>query len=1018
MSASDSTIPSGMQETMEEKNWTEQEREAWIVFHEATPGDEVTFAERSTPMEVVDTGVEDGQHWIEVAKPRADGTYRAREKYHRGNPKFTSEIGRATDLEWAERTPPPRELDDADYAQLLTRQMENAQDRFLREDYESWDEAVQTVVDEWANEVAFHEWTGYPNHPEWRDGDAEIIFESVVEHADYAPDDDASLRDQAEEALYHDIYTQGRTEAEANIITSAADYADVVDTLTHHAIDRYERKSYSSARVAVRDTISNWIADRQEPAYEAIIEYGNDPFDDTFYEAEEDPKEEKAFDILDIAVWDEVKNIQRERGEHDPTSRGMTYTTYRDTVDALVEETLRRYDGEGYLRTTVKDVVDDWANEVEAREWGGHRHRIYADGDVEDIFSSAAIHADANPFIWNPFAEDKERRMAVQAVTGDVVNEAENAIDDDQWQASPEPVDEYLQGTLGLDMTYGDLAEADADEEQEVAGRVMSEVDGSEVGWTFVDEVVEHGGTVPEETNDWLLIDYGVIREGDRLRKLAWFNRETGNVLVLSGMAVADPPDLDDVDDPYETFHVTHHLRDEREPAFLIEDVDLEEALEYVYDFVGSNRADFRIIDTGDDVYVQDQITDEDLNAGGVMDALVPNTPWGSDDLITAADVSARTFGREASFFKTELARMAAFTAFIVIPKSIGDRLEGVRVEPQVDKRLGIGVNISKEYGADADEPGVGGKADVDVNVRPQTFSKLARRYAPKFARYGFREGDIGAGAASRLREGYEYVERDPWGSVLLDEFGGSIQSVASMFRRGENRIDRDIYETEEQQRRAAFLEAETAIDPSDPKHERDMDGTVVSPTNPSHPLWEEYGEEYDRWEDTTDFEAEAFRWDEMDQEDIGLSGTLVRGLDAEAITSAADYVNVEDWLQNNLTFWGSDFIEDGSEEPTFEEWRQSRYGPGQPAGPEEEARQLARYHSEVAAADEAPDPYEEVADTNADVLGAIEDQPDEEDYDMSSPEGEFGNNFDDVAAKFSGDENIGEGPAGNDSTR
>jgi len=992
-STSSDSIPDGWKETMDENNWSEEEREAWRVLHEARPGDLVLWSDRSIAMEVVDREQdEEGHHVLTVDKPRGEGTYEVHERYNNGKAKFTSPIGRATNLHFVERQPEPRDISEDEYEALVERMVENAIDAFIRLDYQDWDATVSDVVENWGEDVALRRWRGYKHHPDWQDGDPEAIFESVAKHSERGEttESDLSVRERAEVALYDDVYVEGRDMAESRLVADEGDYDELVERMAHLSVDRYDRKNYPDARHATRDTISDWVDDRQEQAYLSIIEYGTPRFDEADYSGldEETASREMAFDILDHDVWEQVQREQRDRGEHDPTVRGLTYTNYHDVVDALVEKTLKQYDGRGFLRTTVQDIVEEWADSVEAHEWEGHRYRVYADGDVEDIFASVAVHSDANPFVWNPIASDKERRMAVQALTSDVVVAAENAIDHRGEGAIMVPVDEYLQDYLGMDdVDYSDFTAAHPEDIEETVARVFDSVEGDEVGWTFVDEIIEHGGRVPEMTNDWLLVDYGVIREAETQRRLAWFNRETGSVLVLSGRAAAPPDELRDADEPYEQFHLQIVEYGEDGSDYITTDVSLEEALNAAYDFLDADRADFRVIESRDDVWVQDHVTDEDINAGGVIDSLIPNMTWGGDDLLTLADSRARSLGNTLDYWGPELAKMTGYVTLAVAPKWLGDRLDGIRVEPNIDKQHGVGTNISKEFGAAPYEDGVGGKAEVEVNARPETFKKLGNKFAPKFVRRGLDEGDVGKGVVESAGAAVDSARSNPWGQEFLDEFGGSITSFFEVLDAGQGSA------TEDRMRREFVADF----------YQRDQDNLSQEEVDE---LWDDIAYEVrDDYDEYVQDEVDSAGWDDLSDEDVGISGMLMRGLDAERIVSGMEFLNVDDWLHRNTTLYGSDYV--NGDPPTFEEWKEERFGPGKPAGPEEEARMMARFHKEVAGAGDAPDPLAELG-IDEEQVGHIEDEQDAlGDYNNSeyNSDDTFGNDFDDVADKFIADE-------------
>lgn len=1020
-------VPSTVEKTIADHSWDDEKERAYRTLYAAMPGDKVVWGDRSVGMTVDSVEDTDGKRKIEVEKPRADGTYTVRESRAEGAMKLTSPIGRADNLHFVERGDSSRQLTDREVRDLVDRLTENAVDAFMRQDYDDWPSAVADVVEDWADRVVARDWRGY-KHDEWRDGDPQAIFRSVVETltGEDADDSDLSMRERAELVLHDTVLDTGKQRAEASIISSKQDYRDLVEKLAHHTIDRIERKSYADSRVATRDTISDWIDDRTDPTYQSIIEHGNNRFgdDDEMYSDASNPGEEarqRAFDILDHDVWEEVQLLLRDRGDHDPTLRGMTRQTYEETVDHLAGQTLRRWDENSFLRTTAKEVVGEWADQVEAQEWPNHRHRTWAAGDVEDIFASVTIHSDTNPFVWNPFSSKKERKMAVQAMLPAVVSQAEESYDETQPESEAVPADEYMQDVLDMDTTYDELKVAEPDEIDEIADRITTSMTGDEVGWTFVDEIIEAGGVVPEATNDWVLVDYGVIREGEKLRKLAWFDRGQGHVLVLSGMAKGEPDELDEYDEPYEDFHVTHHEFNTREPEYVCQDVTLEHGLECVYEFVDGTKADIRVIETREQDWVQEQITYEDVNAGGVMDALVPNLPWGGQDILTLADKKSRGI---ASFtirdWGPEMARMAGYTAVAVAPRWLADRLDGVRVEPNVHKHHGVGTRISKEFGDSPGESGIGGKAQVDLNVRPQTFTNLSERYAPRFVTQGLEEGDIGKGAIRSVGEtvdslagSEELVYNDPVaqqiveGEVDLDTM--SQEELQNLAQDADREFDDDVYygivDQQEGEEPGTTLSQKlygyAHYEAQQERVDRETFGSA---------FLDEYGGSVDSFLDVirrgTEDAAEEeegeevqFSWDQFEQQEIGVSGLLMRGLDAEALVDGAEFFEIDDWLEQKFTFVGGDYTTD-EEAPTYDEWKRERFGPGMPAGPEKEARMVAQYHKEVAAADlEHADPYE--------ALGIDEERVEEGDWDnhiYDSDDG-FGNDFDNVAERIDNQE-------------
>lgn len=1094
------TIPEQVESTLEQHDFDEETERAYRTLYDAMPGDMVTFAGRTVPMEVDSAYQRDEDtRVLVVQKPQADGTYEVRESWDddNGRLRITSPVGRATDLSFHERGRGNRKLGEAQVDSLVERLTENAVDAFVRMDYQDWDEAVADTVTDWSERVQTRTWKAYPQHPDWEPGDPEAIFESVVDHLSSNRNEsgggDLTPKEQAEVVLHDAVYAEGIEDAEGTIVQSAGDYERLVHTLAHHTIDRIERKSYSDAHVATRDTLSNWIDNRSPVVYDAILEYGQEPFENednedlyAMYDIDEQ-KREMALDTLESDVWPEVKGLLRDEGSHDPTVRGMTQMTYDETVDMLAAQTLRRWNpGDGFLRTTAKDVVTEWADEVQNEQWDGHRHDLWADGDVEDIFMSATVHSSSEPIAFNPFSDKKERRMAEQAIISDVVSMAEDMHDRDQDETEFVPADEYLDDVLGVDTDYETLKRAHPDDMVDTIKRVAESTTGDEVGWTFVDEIIESGGNVPEMTNDWVLVDYGVIREGEKTRRLAWFDRSTGGVLTLSGKANAPPMELQNEQKPYKTFHVQHLDYDSEQPDFICQDVDLDRALECVYEYIDAVESDIRIIETRDRDFVQEQITEEDVNATGVMDALVPNLPVGKADIMAVGPKYLRAAGKfTIDDWLPEMARMASYTALAVAPRWLGDRLDGVTVEPLFDSHQGVGTKVSKEFGADTDSPGVGGKVNVYLNIRPKTFSNLASRYTPTTIKRGIAEGDLGKGVVkqgglflSNIREstrieeyeddvipeiqaekaedgevdfdmekaeelaerankdidvslddfedyndnrydspeeaytdrlnqklhgiaynkknnrwtpvGPESVEKVPVLQGIQDEYLQSLVTLTNVVRKGSRAKNREndpllVAIAENTDYRLGQIDRDNLG-----KVLKDLDGST------KEQIKRDFEDEITgglKAESDRRLDETSFSWDDFEQEGMGISGLLVRGLDAETLVKGAEFFDFEGYLDRRYTFSGGDYIDDNP--PSYEEWKEQNFGVGRPSGPDGEERLRARYHQQIQADNpEDVDPLESLG---------IDRERAETDYDNVRHDFDdtFGNTFDDVEERL-----------------
>ena len=167
----------------------------------------------------------------------------------------------------------------------------------------------------------------------------------------------------------------------------------------------------------------------------------------------------------------------------------------------------------------------------------------------------------------------------------------------------------------------------------------------------------------------------------------------------------------------------------------------------------------------------------------------------------------------------------------------------------------------------------------------------------------------------------------------------------------------------------------------------------------------EDYGEYIE--EKVEEIGIDDMKPDDLRNDTLGISGMLMRGLDAESTIDAAEFFNIKSWLEDRGTLYGSDYVGD-DEIPTFEEWQAEMFGPGEPSGPEEEARRLARYHREVAGNAEAPEPYD-FFDVGEDVMEEMERQSDEiadtdpdgraatGDYDLSENEQHIDMTFEDM---------------------
>jgi hypothetical protein len=469
-----------------------------------------------------------------------------------------------------------------------------------------------------------------------------------------------------------------------------------------------------------------------------------------------------------------------------------------------------------------------------------------------------------------------------------------------------------------------------------------------------------------------------------------------------------------------------------------------------VYEFVGGTQADIRIIETKGEDYVQEQITHEDVNAGGVLDALVPNLPVGTDDIFTLADKNLRgAADYTANYWGPEMAQMAAYVAVAAGPHWVGKRLDGVKVEPNIHKKHGIGTKISKEFGTAPHESGVGGKAQVDINIRPSTFEKLGQKYAPGVLRKGLDEGDIGKGVVRDINDWmntisswgeYEVYEDSTINTILRSDLDSmSLEELQDLADETDRDYDAEVYhglideendEREGEELRRKLYGYANYADPEEVRRGfggefvdefgESMDSVIEILQRGSTDMAldqekREYLAEYhdkdleevelpEDWEKLSDETQDAFyndivediefSWDEFESQDIGISGMLMRGLDAEGLVDGAEFLNIDDWLERNFTFVGGDYFDD-DDPPTFEEWKEQRFGQGKPAGPEEEARLWAQYHKEI----HGTDPEDA---TPLDALGIDKDAAEMDEYDVRHEfDDTFGNSFEDVEERI-----------------
>jgi hypothetical protein len=154
----------------------------------------------------------------------------------------------------------------------------------------------------------------------------------------------------------------------------------------------------------------------------------------------------------------------------------------------------------------------------------------------------------------------------------------------------------------------------------------------------------------------------------------------------------------------------------------------------------------------------------------------------------------------------------------------------------------------------------------------------------------------------------------------------------------------------------------------------------------------------------------ESAEWDQLDGQELGIGGLFLRGLDLDTAARLADHWNLTDRFETRL----NSALPSGQQAPTrpgfpsFEEWREGRFGAGTFRGLPEKAKQKARYLREMA--EEVPGiESHEVMGSDPEIRDAaqrhheVSEHYRETDYaNMENFYGEqFGNAFDDAAEKF-----------------
>lgn len=756
--------------------WPDRVKRAWQVFDSVKQGDTLIWGDRSKALVVQDVSTnEDGFKNVDVEGPRG-GTYTLRERYDdNGNPRFYADDSKAMDLEYVEGdTDNMRSFTERMYENTVENLKRAAINNYVEMDYETNDyrAAVRDVVSSWIQDVEFERWSGWPY--EWQDGDSTYIFRMVREHSGELPElseeDDQNTRtspkSQARDILEREVYSRGREMAHSKLIQSNDDYRANVMQLADEAVERADVKAQMDAREATISVVEDFIDAHSEPLYRSILEYSErQPDDIELYQDldQEDITREMALDILDADVWERAKELHRERGTHDPTIRGIAFFEYDDLVETLVEETLREHqiNSNRLLYTTANEVVRNFADNVEDHEWpydvGGVSERTWGAGDVEDIFSSIVMHAETDPQLFNPFSRNKERKMAHQVLTEVVHERASNALDEQELEdAKPIPADEYLDEHFG-DITFNDIRDDSGIGPNEYIKDSLDALSDEEwdrlAGWTFVDELVEEANAVvPYMSGPWVLVDYGLVMEDVMGRRLSWFNRDTGDVLTLAGSVTQPATNGEyEFDDTFGVQLVTWDGKDE--PVYLVEPTNIEYAFEFVRDFIEANQTDVNIIETSQGShYIQEAITEDDIDTSQLTRGIAPNfnIPGPGFNIADTLAFGGEAFRKVGRYLQDNNRIVAAISSTAVMLSLSEATLllnrvaPSINIRPDYDKKHGIGIRASYQFGADEDDlerynpddpdsQAFTGKIDGTVKITPGAVKFLGDMATPEW---------------------------------------------------------------------------------------------------------------------------------------------------------------------------------------------------------------------------------------------------------------------------------------------
>lgn len=716
-------------------DWTAQQEKAWNVFRKAEVGDEVVWGGRANPLLVNERNWTDGLIELEVEGPRG-GTYTLRERYEMGEPKYYADDSTANDLMFPGDDRGGDGLSTNEYEELVVELETASLNTFSTGDFSTYRTAVRQVVDDWSADVQFA----------WRDGmddesEALGVFKSIIRYSPQRPDTYDETRTpqwQAEQHLIDTIVERSEQDADLSLVRDKASYEEFLEGLASDAIDRLGTSRYESASLAARDAADDAIENHSDEFYRSVIEHSErKPMEYDYYADQdgEDQYEAMAFDVLSDDVRERVREIRRSKGSHDPRPAGVRWSQYDQVAEMLVEQAIRehRINDNRLVRQTVEDVVGNFSDKVDAGnfELDGQE---FASRDAEDVFGSLVLHSPHEPSGFNPFSDDSTRESAFDVLVEDVTNRYKNSVD--EARTEPVPADKYLSDELGFGFSYQDLREDNDLSTEDFIRETLQNYEGEWgglTGWTFVDELVEVGGfNVPRVSSEWVLVDYGLVEEDNRLRRAAWFHREDGSVLGLTG--ITSQPPMEDGPYEFEEFGVYIMRYDQMEPEYLLTDVSIQEAMEFIYSRVGGDTADVTLIETNEgQYYVQDTFDRGELDSGTLLANLAPGLDVPGIGLVPEsirrrggnAYERITAVAREKIDLSRDATRFAILVFMETVPYASRKALKGTEIRPTYHQKRGVGLEFMNTIGDNPDEKGVGGNFEGNLYIRPKTLGAI-----------------------------------------------------------------------------------------------------------------------------------------------------------------------------------------------------------------------------------------------------------------------------------------------------